>query len=246
LKFRATFEATKAAKGDEVEATPLQSSLDIILSAIECFKATIKELEVLCASNDHSLLVMAWDAYQRSFVMLENIETNLFTIFEEYGVDCKDLRDLIIKRHQLSSEVAQIIKSGNDVSKLTTPFAAWKEASINHFGREHSSLIILQKKIPDPQGWAEIINEKLITPALMTNSVEFEYFVGWCAAKLSNHGSSVHLSDVAVETYLVALRSACGPEQWIGLLSVLHTNCKESIWNDLIEKHQIDSDAPGF
>jgi hypothetical protein len=117
---------------------------------------------------------------------------------------------------------------------------------LKHFELEHDLLVRVHSKLPDSKGWALIINEKLITPALMTNSVELENFVGWCAAKLSNHGSSIHINEEAVEVYLLALRSSCTAEQWIGLLTALQQHCKESIWNGLVEKHQIDTDAPGF
>eukprot|EP01031_Cornospumella_fuschlensis_P028639 gene28639-34576_t len=229
----------------DVSADP-PMAFAVMRNAHEAFRGAMKEMDDALVNADLDSFAKLWRDFQRAVQVHLNMEEfDLFPLLEQISggaVSSAGLHDLHTADHDNYRAVNSLISAESpDVAQLQSAYESWKAFHIDHFVKEETVMMpVTMKTAPTPSARCVVAHETLICTALAREEAEFSFFVSWCVAMLSRHGSAQQAPNVATRVFVRALRAACSSEQWARLMPSIKVSCDPAIWAEMLDKYTIE------
>jgi hemerythrin-like domain-containing protein len=214
----------------------------IMRNAHEAIRASIRLQEEALESADLEAFREQWRAYVRARTVHAAMEDDaMFDLLDRVSAGAVTAAGLAVE-HDRDRELTAAVNStlpGGDLTSIRTHWAAWRDNQLAHLEHEERVMNPLVGKTAEtPAGIARVVHERLLIPG--ERLPDFDWYIGWVVAMLSQHGSTGQPPNVATRVFAWALQHACSPDQWSRLRPVVEENTTPEIWAEMVTEFGLD------
>jgi len=137
---------------------------------------------------------------------------------------------------------AKLLEQATTAGDVARAFEVWKEFQLGHMSHEERVMgPLTMKTAPTPAERGRVVQEYIVLPAI--DSGDFDWYLAFVIKRLTAYGTEQQPPNVAVRVFAWGLQYASTPKQWNEWKTIVQDNTSTDIWQEMVEKFQIDAEG---